>query len=134
MFFLTLQSKRLNEEVRKQLKAGQLDEESVIRIAEELVREHKAGQQAEDLRTKRLKMGLPILFILVLLMKVANFLQTGSSSAGTLVILIVLVIGAVVLFRWLDRLYLREFVAATRRHYPELSARYAEEFFKKKQK
>lgn len=127
----TVPSKHLNSQVRQELKKGLLNEAEVREIAEHLLQEQGKDRQTEDLRTKRLKIGIPILFGLFLLMQLVSAIKTGNASVTSLLLLVVLFVGILYAFRWLQTAYLREFIAVTRTHYPEIAAEYADKFFKK---
>ncbi|MBF0786492.1 MULTISPECIES: hypothetical protein [unclassified Streptococcus] len=131
MIFFSIYRKQLDSKVRKELKKGLLAKEEVREIAESLLQELKQDQQTEDLRTKRLRIGIPILFGLFVLMNIASAIRTGSVSVIHLVLLGFLFVGIWYAFWWLKMAYLREFVAITRTYYPEISAEYADKFFTK---
>ncbi|MBF0778941.1 hypothetical protein [Streptococcus cuniculi] len=96
----------MNSKLRKELKQGLLDEGTVREIAESLFQELEKDRQTEDLRTKRLKIGIPILLGLLLLMQLASALKTGSASPMTLLLVGALFVGILHAFRWLQTGYL----------------------------
>lgn len=131
MIFFSIYRKHLNGKLHKELKKGLLAEKEVREIAESLLQEQKKDQQTEDLRTKRLKVAIPILFALLLLMQLVSALKTGNASGMLLLLTGALFVGILYAFRWLQTAYLREFIAVTRKHYPDISAEYADKFFTK---
>lgn len=132
---LTLHSKKLDRKVEEKLKKGLFKNEVVEQIAESLLDQSIRQQESEQLRRKRLRLVLSMLFLMMLGMQFITSLRVENYPIGLLFfslastgVVAVFLISYFWLNNKLERRFLREFIAVTKVHYPEISEKYERKF------
>lgn len=130
---IILNSKRIDPHLSRQLRQGTLTEEEVEKIGRSFLEELAKQKEESKLRNKRLVIIIPVLVVSMGMMALSSIMRGVPVFMALLplAMTVAIFVGAIYLIKWLDSRYLKDFIRATKQHYPSVSASYEAQFFPK---
>lgn len=131
---IILNSKRIDPHLARQLRQGALTEGEVEKIGQSFLAEQVKQKETRELRNKRLVIIIPVLLASMAMMALSSIMREVPVFIALfpLIMTAFIFVGVICLLNWLDSRYLKEFIVATKYHYPSISASYAAQFFPKR--
>lgn len=130
---IILNSKRIDPHLSRQLRQGLLTEEEVEEIGQHFLAELIKQKETRELRNKRLVIIIPVLVASMGMMALSSIMRRVPVLVALLplAMTVAIFVGVIYLIKWLDSRYLKDFIRATKQHYPSISASYEAQFFPK---